>query len=620
MCGIAGFCNGSQESMEMIRSMTDRIIRRGPDSEGYWMEEDKSVVLGHRRLAILDCSDKGAQPMASANGRYVVSYNGEIYNYLELRSLLEKGGVTFRGTSDTETLVEFFDMYGVKDTLEKIKGMFAIALYDKKDRVLYLMRDRVGEKPLYYGHIDGKFAFASEPACFEAVGRLETDPGAVELFFRRGYIPAPYSIYKGIRKLEPGHYLRIQCPYEEAEDITYWSSYDVSRKCHDNEFKGNIREAEEELERLLKSALKGQMLSDVPLGAFLSAGIDSSTVVALMQEISSDPVRTFTVGVDTPGYNEAPIARSVSEILGTSHTEEYVSVPEIKAVIPDIASMYSEPFADSSQIPTSIISKVARKNVTVVLSGDGGDELFCGYGRYNGWVHAEWNKQQRLPLPLQKMRSTALHMAGKGNTAKARKLMAGSIAGTYAAVSGSDTEFVRSDVLYDDYLDIFAREGKDRLPTDQDTLMQMDFGEYLPDDILAKVDRAAMYHSLETRIPYLDRDVIEFIWTLPLDMKYSNGVTKQLLRRILYKRVSADIMERPKTGFSIPLDQWMREGDLKEWAWDLFEGSPLEKASEFLDVAKCRKIWRKFSDEGIWDGRIWYMSVFLQWFNFRINA
>ncbi len=620
MCGIAGFCNGSTDSMQVIRNMTDKIIRRGPDSEGYWMEEDKSVVLGHRRLAILDCSDKGAQPMVSASGRYVISYNGEIYNHTLIRTSMERSGIKFLGTSDTETLVEAFDMYGVDKTLDMIKGMFAIALYDKKDRVLYLMRDRAGEKPLYYGHIEGKFAFASEPACLEALGRLETDPGSVELFFRRGYIPAPYSIYKGIRKLEPGHYIRITYPYEDIEDVTYWSAYDISVKCHQNVFCGDITDARDELERLLKEALKGQMLSDVPLGAFLSAGIDSSTVVALMREVSTDPVKTYTVGVDTPGYDEAPIARKVSEILGTSHTEEYVSIPEIKAVIPDIASMYSEPFADSSQIPTSIISRVARKNVTVVLSGDGGDELFCGYGRYNGWVIDEWNKQRRLPLTLQRLRSTALHIAGKGNTVKARKLMAGSLAGTYAAVSASDTEFVRTGIKYEDYLDIFAREEKDIFATDQDTLMQMDFGEYLPDDILAKVDRAAMYHSLETRIPYLDRDVIEFVWTLPLDMKYSNGVTKQLLRSILYKRVPREIMERPKTGFSIPLDQWMREGELKDWANGLFEGGPLEKASGFLDVSKCRNIWNRFCNEGIWDGRIWYLSVFLQWLSSRSNV
>ncbi len=616
MCGIAGFCNGTEESIATIRQMTDAIIHRGPDSEGYWFAEDKTVVLGHRRLSILDCSERGAQPMTSKSGRYVLSYNGEIYNHLEVRELITQHGVGFEGTSDTETLVEAFDLFGVDQTLDRIKGMFAIALFDRVDRILYLIRDRVGEKPLYYGFVRGKLVFASDLACFKVVDKddLKIDPHSVELFFRRGYIPAPYSIFQGIYKIEPGHYIRTAYPFKETKDVEYWSAYEVSEKCHNTPFSGSFEEAGEELERLLKIALKGQMLSDVPLGAFLSAGIDSSTIVSLMQEISADPVRTFTIGVDTPGYDEAPVARTVAEILGTYHTEEYISVPEIKAVIPQIGGMYSEPFADSSQIPTSIISMVARKNVTVVLSGDGGDELFCGYDRYNGWVLEEWKKQQRLPLSVQKIRSRYLQLAGHGKTIKAKKLLSDSLAQTYAAVSSKDTSFVRVECPYNDAFDLFGDKIRS-FSTDQDILMQMDFGEYLPDDILAKVDRAAMFHSLETRIPFLDRDVIEFAWKLPLEMKYNNKTTKQILRKILYKRIPKELIERPKTGFSIPLSEWMREGELRDWADSLFFGMISSKLSDYLDVDNCRRIWDGYVSGGDWSESIWYMIVFMEWYN-----
>ncbi len=617
MCGIAGFCNGADDSVEKIRKMTDAIIHRGPDSEGYWMTDDRTVVLGHRRLSILDCSNRGSQPMKSQSGRFVISYNGEIYNHIEMRDLLIKRGIVFRGTSDTETLVEMFESYGVDKTLGMIKGMFAIALYDLEERILYLIRDRVGEKPLYYGMVNGRLIFASDLRCFKVIddGSIEIDPGALELYFRRGYIPAPYSIYRNIYKVEPGRYVKSIYPFTEYHSITYWNSYVISEKCHNNRFHGSVEEADNELERILKTALKGQMLSDVPLGAFLSAGIDSSVIVSLMQEISSKPVRTFTIGVDASGYDEAPTAKRVAEILGTKHTEKYISISDIKSVIPHIGEMYSEPFADSSQIPTSVISQIARENVTVVLSGDGGDELFCGYGRYNGWIFEEWEKQRRFPLSVQRMRSVLLSLAGRGRSPKARKLFSDSIASTYATANGLDTSFVRSEQLYSDFFDDFDKITDFTFDTDQDTLMQMDFGEYLPDDILAKVDRAAMYHSLETRLPFLDRDVIEFVWTLPFDMKYNDGITKHILRRILYKRVPRELIERPKTGFSIPLYEWMRDGDLWMMCDELFDKARLDRVSDYLNTKKCRDMWDMFAAKGIWSESLWYLIVFLQWFN-----
>lgn len=611
MCGIAGFCFGKSNAYEQIHRMTDTIKHRGPDSDGFWMAEDNEVVLGHRRLAILDCSPRGAQPMISQSGRYVVSYNGEIYNHLDLRTSLEKKGIDFKSTSDTETLVEAFDLLGVSETLDTIKGMYAIALYDRQDKIIYLIRDRVGEKPLYYGHINGQFIFASDLACFKAIDNndLEIDTGAVELFFRRGYIPAPYSIYKDIRKLEPGHFIQIRYPYLDFEDKVYWSAHDISAKCHENPFKGSIEEATDELERLLKQALKGQMLSDVPLGAFLSAGIDSSTIVSLMQEISDEPIRTYTIGVDVENYDEAPIAKKIASALGTNHTEEYVSVSELKAVIPTLSAMYTEPFADSSQVPTSVISRIARKNVTVVLSGDGGDELFCGYGRYNGWVLDEWNKQRRFPYAIQCARAKALEFVGRKRSSKCRRLKSQSLAETYSSVVGGDSSLVKSDLLYEDTFDSF---DYDPFFTDQDVLMQMDFQEYLPDDILTKVDRAAMFHSLETRIPFLDKDVVEFAWSLPLDMKFSGGVTKKILRDILYKKVDKGILERPKTGFSIPLESWLRTGDLMEWANSILNYSTI-KDQGIIDASQSRKIWDEYLKKNIWSDTLWRLIVFQSW-------
>lgn len=611
MCGIAGFCGNKNNNEYIIHRMTDAIIRRGPDSEGYWIDEDGCISLGHRRLAIIDCTENGAQPMVSHSGRYVISYNGEIYNYKLIRTELEKAGVRFRGNSDTETLVEAFDYFGIETTLNKIKGMFAFAIYDVISKTLFLVRDRVGEKPLYYGFVNGNFTFASDLSCFHSIpdNDLVIDSGSVELFFRRGFVPSPYSIYRGIHKLEAGHYLKISYPFKEYEDSTYWSALDVSIRCHNNMFRGNFDEASEELEQLIKNALIGQMISDVPLGAFLSAGVDSTSVVSLMQEVSSSPVKTFTIGIADSNNNEAPIAKEIAKILGTEHTETYISIPEILKVIPHIAEMYAEPHADSSQIPTSIISQIARRNVTVMLSGDGGDELLCGYEKYYRWILSEYEKQKRFPAAIQSLRASGLGLVGQGRSVKSRRLNSNSLQTIYSALFGWDTSFVNTDQIYLDSNDLF--DGKS-FSEEYDILMQMDFQEYMTDDILAKVDRAAMYHSLETRIPLLDKDVIEFIWSLPLDMKFSDGVTKKILRSILYKRIPRELIERPKTGFSIPMNVWLKKGELREWAESVLKSS-LQKDQDLLNKSKVMKMWSQYINNDVWTDSLWYVLMFCSW-------
>ena len=401
MCGIAGFCNFEGDKQSNIERMKRRIYHRGPDAGGSFFSEDGQVVLGHRRLSIIDLSEGGSQPMASHSGRYVIAYNGEIYNYKQVRDRLlqDKKVSFFRGTSDTEVLLEALEAYGVKEGISLCKGMFAIALYDKKEQLLYLLRDRIGEKPLYYGRVGESFVFASDVG---AIAELEGFHNPVNrkvlgLYFVHGYIPAPYSIYEDIYKLEPGTILKLRLPFqslESAEYETYWSVKETAKKGQENPFKGTREEAADELERLLKEAIAGQMTADVPVGAFLSAGIDSSTIVALMQSLNKGRVKSFTIGMEDQAYNEAVYAGEIARHLGTEHTELYITEEDARAVIPALAGMFGEPFADSSQIPTYLVSKLTREHVTVSLSGDGGDELFCGYTSYPS-VERIWNKMKK---------------------------------------------------------------------------------------------------------------------------------------------------------------------------------------------------------------------------------
>lgn len=643
MCGIAGFCNFRGDWQKNIERMCDTMVHRGPDAAGVWASEDHRVVLGHRRLAIVDLSPAGAQPMLSHDERYVIAYNGEIYNHGAIRKkLLAEGKVRgFRGSSDTETLVEAIAAYGLPDALKMAKGMFAIALFDKQERALFLARDRVGEKPLYYGILkddikngenEKTFVFASD---LRSIASLDGFTNSVNVdvlgdYMRYGYISAPFSIYRGIWKLEPGKILKVKSPFDKLEIITYWSMMETAVSGQKNRFRGTASEAADELERLLREAIAGQMVADVPVGAFLSAGIDSSTVVSLMQAQSAGKVKTFTIGMWEEQFNEAPTAKEIAAHLGTEHTEVYITEEDARGVIPSLAGMFGEPFADSSQIPTYLVSKITREHVTVSLSGDGGDELFCGYNTYYS-IPRIWNKVRKLPAAMRVPGSALLRafspVLGASAAARARLLGARSIEDLYLRSEiGEGLDLIRRDLraqtpdfaLWDAVQSRAAgRTWMDDYPAGlledgQHNLMLMDLLMYHPDDILTKVDRTAMAVSLETRVPMLDRDVVEFAWTLPLAYRNENGVRKKILRDILYRHVPRELMERPKKGFSIPLHQWLRQPGLREWAESLLEPARLNRQG-LLNVTNVGKLWDDYIMKNVWKPQIWHILMFQQW-------
>lgn len=643
MCGIAGFCNFKGDWQKNIERMCDKMYHRGPDASGVWVSDDHRVVLGHRRLAIVDLSPAGAQPMVSRDGRYVIAYNGEIYNHASIRKkLLAEGMIpAFRGTSDTETLLEAIAAYGLKDTLKMTKGMFAIALFDRQEHALFLARDRVGEKPLFYGKLKDDinnggngdcFVFASDLGSIASLDGFTNSVNADIMgnYMRYGYISAPYTIYRGIWKLEPGKILKVKAPFDKPEVESYWSMAETAVLGQKNLFRGSEEEAAGELERLLREAIAGQMVADVPVGAFLSAGIDSSTVVSLMQAQSAHKVRTFTVGMWEEQYNEAPVAKEIAAHLGTQHTEVYITEEDAKAVIPMLAGMFGEPFADSSQIPTYLVSKITREHVTVSLSGDGGDELFCGYNTYYS-IGRIWNKVRKIPGFLRQPASALLGLAaaaGKPSLAtRARLLGAGSIEDMYLRSEiGEGLELVRREITgkapdFGPWDAIQSRRAGETwmdtypaglLEEGQHNLMLMDLLMYHPDDILNKVDRTAMAVSLETRVPMLDKDVVEFAWTLPLSYRQGGGVSKKILRDILYRYVPRELMERPKKGFSIPLERWLKQKELREWAESLLAPSLLEEQGLF-DAAAVRKLWDDYIMKNVWRPQIWYILMFQEW-------
>lgn len=647
MCGIAGFCNFKGDWQKNIRRMCDKMHYRGPDAEGVWASDDQRVVLGHRRLAIVDLTPNGAQPMLSHDGRYVMAYNGEIYNHTDIRKKLSAEGrvSAFRGTSDTETLLEAIAAYGLTDALKLAKGMFAIALFDQKEHTLFLARDRVGEKPLYYGMLKDDINNSRNDECFvfgsdlNSIASLDgfTNPVNIDIlgdYMRYGYISAPFSIYRGIWKLEPGKILKVKSPFDKPEIFSYWSMVETAVSGQKNRFQGSETEAAEELERLLRNAIAGQMVADVPVGAFLSAGIDSSTVVSLMQAQSTQKIRTFTVGMGEEQFNEAPVARQIAARLGTEHTEVYITEEDAKRVIPTLAGMFGEPFADSSQIPTYLVSRITKEHVTVSLSGDGGDELFCGYNTYYS-IDRIWNKAKKLPYPLRRAAGDALGLSARlsGNAAlatRARLLGARSVEDMYLRSEiGEGLKLVkRQDGKAPGFGSWDAVQTREAGQTWMDTypsglledaqhnLMLMDLLMYHPDDILNKVDRTAMAVSLETRVPMLDRDVVEFAWTLPLTLKRSGGVSKKILRDILYRYVPRELMERPKKGFSIPLHLWLKQPELREWAESLLNPSLLEEQG-LLDVTAVRKLWDDYIIKNVWKPQIWYILMFQEWMNSR---
>ncbi|MBO6241641.1 MAG: asparagine synthase (glutamine-hydrolyzing) [Butyrivibrio sp.] len=631
MCGIAGLIQFKKDTKENIHRMNERMLHRGPDDGGIYISDDGKVAFGHRRLAIVDLSKNGAQPMISHSGKSVIVYNGEIYNASDVKkSLLEdaasKGAEigAFRGTSDTEVLVEAIEHFGMKRALSLCKGMFAIAVYDMENGTVSFARDRVGEKPLYYGNVAGAFAFASDVGCLRVIDGFdnEIDTDVLDMYFEEGYIPAPYSIYRGIKKLEPGTILKVNVDTLECETEKYWSMQETARKGQKNKFTGSRTEAADELERLLKESIKGQMVADVPLGAFLSAGIDSSTVVSLMQSIAPGKVRTFTIGMEDEKFNEAVIAKEIASCLGTDHTELYIGEADAKAVIPKLSAMFGEPFADSSQIPTYLVSKMTREHVTVSLSGDGGDELFCGYKSYNS-VARVWGKASKVPYALRKPVSSLLtNIYGLDSELNLKNPMGYAKALYFGAKSPYEVHRMEheSDPLIKK-IALKAGNAKYKcmdLPADflgevNHEAMLMDMCLYHPDDILVKVDRTAMAVSLETRVPMLDRDVLEFAWSLPIEYLRNDNQGKLILRDVLYRYVPRDMMERPKKGFSIPIKSWLLDKDIRDWAEALLDKDKIRQQG-LLNPDVVEKIWTDFTERGIYRVQIWYILMFQQWY------
>jgi asparagine synthase (glutamine-hydrolysing) len=622
MCGLVGFVDRSGRRAEElgvhIDSMTQTLVHRGPDDGGTWIEEESGVGLGSRRLAIIDLSEQGHQPMASADGRFVIAYNGELYNHRKLRALLEASGHRFRGHSDTEVLLASVAEWGLKEALERFVGMFAFALWDRSDRTLVLARDRMGEKPLYYGWAGGVFLFGSELKALRAHPRFSAalDLDAIALFFRHKYIPAPWSVYVGIRKLEPGTFVTLDGSASDLPDpVPYWDWREAVADSMGNPFTGSPQDAVDRLEELLSESVRDRLVADVPVGALLSGGIDSSAVVSTMQQQASSSVRTFTVGFSDHALDESVHAKRVAAHLGTDHTELIVSSSDTMGVIPDLPQIYDEPFADSSQIPTYLISRLAHQHVTVALSGDGGDELFGGYNRYT-WVPAIWRSVGWIPRPARGAMAGLLASINpahwEGILRRLRpvlpprlhhRLPAEKVAKLAASLpASSPEEMYRRLVTHWEPASIVpaAREhltivtDPTRWPPNGDIrhrMMVLDAVTYLPDDILAKVDRASMATSLEVRVPLLDPGIVSFAWSLPPSMKISDGRGKQPLRGLLGRRLPQELLNGPKMGFGIPLGDWLR-GPLRDWAEDLLDAKRLRNEG-IIHEPSVRSAWNE---------------------------
>ena len=646
MCGITGLLRPSASGEELetaVRPMIGALVHRGPDDEGAWVDSEIGVALGFRRLAILDLSPAGHQPMLSACGRYAMVFNGEVYNFLELRRELEPKGHGFRGRSDTEVMLAAICEWGLREAVQRFVGMFALAVWDQRDRTLHLVRDRLGIKPLYYGWAGKAFLFASELKALRAHPDFaaEINRDAIALQMRYSYIPQPYSIYRGIYKLRPGTILTLKADSVPGSGpgspVSYWSAREAAERGAADPFSGSEQEAADRLEALLCGAVRLRLLSDVPLGAFLSGGIDSSTVVALMQALSSRPVKTFTVGFHEANYNEAVHAKAVAAHLGTDHTELYVTPEETRAVIPKLSAIYDEPFSDSSQIPTYLISKLARQQVTVSLSGDGGDELFGGYNRYFLGMRL-WRWVRRLPAPVRNSSAWLLRQLGPerwdevfGRAASSLPLrLRGRVAGEKVQRLADMLAVRDPRALYSGLVSHWRKAcqlvvGATEQPTLLDDLshyaelpdflrvmMFLDLVTYLPDDILVKVDRASMAVSLEARVPILDHRVVEFALSLPASMHFRNGQGKYLLRKVLDRYVPRHLIERPKMGFGVPIDAWLR-GPLREWVEDLLNEDRLRREG-FFRPQPVRRLWaRHLSGRSSYHYYLWDVLSFQTW-------
>lgn len=644
MCGIAGVIafrgwTSGERLASIVDAMTGRLRHRGPDDSGRWLDPCAPVAVGHSRLSIIDLSPQGHQPMLSTSGRYVLVFNGEIYNHQALRKELRE--TQFRGTSDTEVMLGAFEEWGVEGAVQRFNGMFAFALWDRKQRNIHLSCDRLGEKPLHYGCSGHLFGFASELKAFSEIPGFdrEIDRDAVAAFLRYAYIPAPHSIFQSIRKIEPGTILTI--PSDDLPGVPvarpYWRAQRAVESGFRNTFQGSAEEARQELDRRLGDAVRLRMIADVPVGAFLSGGVDSSAVVALMQKHSTQRVRTFTIGFDDAGYDEAVHARAVARHLGTEHSELYVTSRQALDVIPRLPQVYDEPFADASQIPTYLLSQFTRQHVKVALSGDGADELFGGYNRHV-WLESISKRTRRVPLAFKRMAARALdsirparwemiaRFAGPFVRSVDQRRLGEKLKKLSLVLNAGDCEQMYSSLLahWDHPEQIAPGWGNYRITkltnaaewpatgTFTRLMMFLDLVSYLPSDILVKVDRAAMAVSLETRAPFLDPDIVHFACRLPVSLNIRGSQGKRLLRQVLYQYVPANLIERPKAGFAVPLDRWLR-GPLRDWAECLLDEKRLQQGGVF-DFRPIRAAWREHLDGNQnRSAALWTVLMFQAW-------
>ncbi|MCK4587294.1 MAG: asparagine synthase (glutamine-hydrolyzing) [Gammaproteobacteria bacterium] len=637
MCGIVGCWSRDGTEESIVDRMASQLLHRGPDDAGVWINNERNLSLGQRRLSIIDLSSAGHQPMVSPCGNYVITYNGEIYNHQILRTELEKEGGHFdwRGHSDTETLLAALRHWGFEGALRRLNGMFAFALWNIAERTLYLARDRMGEKPLYYGISGSTFLFGSELKSLKVHPHWKGDINrdALTLYMRHNCVPSPWSIYCGINKLPPAHYVTIR---ESGRIVTkpkcYWDLKQVAEDGVRNPFK-NTEDLVTELDTQLRGAVKKRMMSDVPLGAFLSGGYDSSTIAALMQAQSDRPIKTFTIGFNEKEYNEAKHANAVAKHLGTDHTELYVSPEKAMDVIPQLPTIWDEPFSDSSQIPTFLVCQLARQHVTVSLSGDGGDELFCGYNRYNQGYQA-WHILRLFPDSMRKVLGELLMvLPGKPletlNNLLPRRFQVAHITDRlpkFADVlkeSKGEAYYHRlvshwkepSKIVRDGNEPLTLFNDQSQIPELADLrekMMYLDSMTYLPDDILTKVDRASMAVSLEARVPLLDHQLVEFAWKVPMSFKYRNGNGKWLLREVLYRYVPRELMDRPKMGFGVPIEHWLR-GPLRDWGENLL-GEKRLKEEGFFEPEPIRRMWNEHeSGSRRWHYHLWDVLMFQAW-------